>query len=144
MMHIHLRNATEADFNLTYQIKKNALNEYLELTWGWNDDAQFNFHREEFKNLQNFNIIEWNNQPVGYTEIIKRENGIFIANIMILKHFQGQGVGKILMQRILSEHSIIHLEVLKVNVRATTFYQNHGFIVVGEDDDVLQMSFSKM
>jgi hypothetical protein len=48
-MIFNIRKATEDDLALTYKIKKNALQEYLEMLWGWNDISQREFHQEEYK-----------------------------------------------------------------------------------------------
>lgn len=62
---------------------------------------------------------------------------------MILKHFQGKGIGKIILEDLMKHHSEIRLEVLKVNKRAVQFYQNLGFKIVEEGDDSFKMYFKK-
>ena len=63
-MIFNLRKATDDDLDLTFKIKKNALQEYLEMLWGWNEKAQNDFHRKEFKK-ENFQVIELQKKPVG-------------------------------------------------------------------------------
>jgi ribosomal protein S18 acetylase RimI-like enzyme len=133
-----LRKATDNDLDLTYKIKKNALHEYLEMLWGWNETAQAEFHREHFKK-EHFQIIEWHEKGIGYLEIENRQDHIFLANIMILKQFQGKGIGKIILEDLMKHHSEIHLEVLKVNKQAVQFYQNLGFEIEQEDEDSYKM-----
>ena len=41
---------------------------------------------------------------------------------MILKKFQGKGIGKIILGALMKVHPKIELEVLKVNIRAKCFY----------------------
>jgi ribosomal protein S18 acetylase RimI-like enzyme len=134
-----LRKATENDLDLTYKIKKNALYEYLEMLWGWNELAQDEFHREHYKKVH-FQIIEQQEKAIGYLEIENRIDHIFLANIMILKEFQGKGIGKIILEDLIKQHSQIRLEVLKVNKRAIQFYQNLGFEIKDENEDSYQMS----
>lgn len=136
-----LRKATDNDLDLTYKIKKNALYEYLEMLWGWNEQAQDEFHREHYKK-EHFQIIERHEEGIGYLEIENREDHIFLANIMILKLFQGNGIGKIILQDLIKQHSEIHLEVLKVNKRAIQFYQNLGFVMIEESEDSFTLYFS--
>ena len=135
-MIFNLRKATDQDLDLTFKIKQNALQEYLEMLWGWNEKAQKNFHKKEYKK-EHFQVIELQNEPVGYLEIEPFQDHIFLANLMILQKFQGKGLGKIIMQDLIKNNPKIILEVLKVNQRALKFYQELDFEIV-ED---LEVSF---
>ena len=135
-MTFNIRKASDDDLNLTYEIKKNALQKYLEMLWGWNEKAQNDFHRREFKK-EHFQVIELQNEPIGYLEIEPFQDYIFLANFMILQHFQGMGIGKIIMQDLIKNNPNIILEVLKVNQLAVKFYQELNFKIV-ED---LEVSF---
>ena len=135
-MIFNLRKATDQDLDLTFKIKQNALQEYLEMLWGWNEKAQKNFHKKEYKK-EHFQVIELQNEPVGYLEIEPFQDHIFLANLMILQKFQGKGLGKIIMQDLIKNNPKIVLEVLKVNQRALKFYQELDFEIV-ED---LEVSF---
>ena len=135
-MIFNLRKATDQDLDLTFKIKQNALQEYLEMLWGWNEKAQKNFHKKEYKK-EHFQVIEQQNEPVGYLEIEPFQDHIFLANLMILQKFQGKGLGKIIMQDLIKNNPKIVLEVLKVNQRALKFYQGLNFEIT-ED---LEVSF---
>jgi ribosomal protein S18 acetylase RimI-like enzyme len=137
-MKFSIRQATEEDLTLTYKIKKNALQEYLEMLWGWNDISQREFHQEEYKK-DHFQVIELQNEAIGYLEIIPSDDHIFLANLMILKRFQGQGIGKIIMEDLIRNYPNIQLEVLKVNHRAVQFYQEFGFEIVEDLEDSFRM-----
>ncbi len=132
----NLRKATEQDLDLTYKIKKNALQQYLEMLWGWNEKAQVDFHREHYQKKR-FQVIELQNEPIGYLEIELYEDHIFLANLMILQQFQGKGIGKIIMENLIKNNPNIQLEVLKVNHKAKRFYEGLGFAVL----EVLEDSF---
>ena len=135
-MILSLRKATNNDLDLTFKIKENALQQYLEMLWGWNEKAQEDFHRREFKK-KHFQVIELQNEPIGYLEILPFSDHVFLANLMILQKFQGEGIGKIIMQDLIKNNSKIVLEVLKVNERAIAFYQALNFEIM-ED---LEVSF---
>jgi ribosomal protein S18 acetylase RimI-like enzyme len=135
-MIFNIRKALDQDLDLTYKIKKNALKEYLEMLWGWNEKAQKNFHQNQFKK-DHFQIIELQNEAIGYLEIEYYKDCIFLTNLMILQRFQGQGIGKIIMEDLLKNNPNIQLEVLKVNQRAIQFYKGLGLVIV-ED---LEVSF---
>jgi ribosomal protein S18 acetylase RimI-like enzyme len=136
MIIFSIRKAHAQDLDLTYKIKKNALKEYLEMLWGWNEKAQKDFHENQF-NKDHYQIIEQEDEAIGYLEIESYEDHIFLANLMILPRFQGQGIGKIIMGDLLKNNSNIQLEVLKVNQRAIQFYKGFGFTIV----DDLEVSF---
>lgn len=128
-MIFNLRKATDEDLDLTFKIKQNALQEYLEMLWGWNEKAQQDFHKKGFKK-EHFQVIEHENQPIGYLETLPFEDHIFLANLMILQPFQGKGLGKIIMQDLIKNNPKIVLEVLQINQRAITFYQGLNFEIV--------------
>lgn len=136
-----IRKALEQDLDLTYKIKKNALKEYLEMLWGWNEKAQKDFHQNQFKK-DHFQIIELQNETIGYLEIERYEDHIFLANLMILQRFQGQGIGKIIMEDLLKNNPNIQLEVLKVNQRAIQFYKGFGFTIIDELEVSFRMKIS--
>jgi ribosomal protein S18 acetylase RimI-like enzyme len=133
-MILNLRKATDEDLDLTFKIKQNALQEYLEMLWGWNEKTQQDFHKREFKK-EHFQVIELQNEPIGYLEIEPFKDHIFLANLMILQRFQGKGIGKIIMQNLIKSNPKIVLEVLKVNDRAIAFYQALYFEII-EDLEV--------
>ena len=135
-MIFNIRNAIDTDVDLTFDIKRNSLREYLEMLWGWNEKAQKSFHKKEFKK-EHFQVIEQQNEAIGYLEIVPFNDHIFLANLMILQRFQSKGIGKIIMQDLIRNNPKIVLEVLKVNQRATQFYQELGFEII-ED---LEVSF---
>jgi ribosomal protein S18 acetylase RimI-like enzyme len=128
-MTLNVRKASDQDLDLTYKIKKNALQQYLEMLWGWDGKAQKDFHRREFKK-EHFRVIELQNESIGYLEIETYEDHIFLANLMILQKFQGQGIGKIIMQDLIKKNLKIQLEVLKVNQRAIEFYEGLNFEII--------------
>jgi ribosomal protein S18 acetylase RimI-like enzyme len=133
-MILNLRKATDNDVDLTFEIKQNALQQYLEMLWGWNEKAQQDFHRREFKK-KHFQVIELQNEPIGYLEIVPFSDHIFLANLMILQKFQGKGLGKIIMQDLIQNNPKIVLEVLQVNQRAIAFYRALNFEII-EDLEV--------
>lgn len=135
-MIFNLRKATDDDLDLTFNIKKNALQEYLEMLWGWNEKAQQDFHKKEFKK-EHFQLIELPNEPIGYLEVEPFQDHIFLANLMIIQRFQGKGIGKTIMQDLVRDNPKVVLEVLKVNQRAIQFYEGLGF----EKMEDLEVSF---
>ena len=126
------------DLDIIFKIKKNALSEYLELLWGWNEEAQYEFHKEHF-NPNNFLIIQISNESIGYLEIQPKSDYIFLSNLMISKEFQGRGIGKAILNNLLKTHPKIELEVLKVNFKAKCFYEDLGFVIFEEAEDIFKL-----
>lgn len=110
----------------------------MELLWGWNEEAQYEFHQEHF-NPNSFQIIEVSNESIGYLESHNKSDFLFLANLMILKEFQGKGIGKIILDDLQKSNPKIELEVLKVNLRAKRFYEQLGFIIFEETEDIFSM-----
>lgn len=52
---------------------------------------------------------------------------VYIANLAVDKMFRGMGVGKKLMQSVLEDNLIYHLEVVKANSSAIALYEKLGF-----------------
>ncbi|HJS19239.1 MAG TPA: GNAT family N-acetyltransferase [Anaerolineales bacterium] len=91
-----------------------------------------------------FLIAEAGGKPVGYAQlimnskddVIKRKRPLEIRRIYALQEYLGQGVGKILMQAVLSEARLrncdcVWLGVWEKNQRAIDFYKRWGFREVG-------------
>ena len=66
-----------------------------------------------------------------------------LRQLFILPEYQGRGIGSACMTRIANnanlEQKPVMLRVLKINTRATDFYQRLGFVVVNDDPMHLQM-----
>ena len=134
-MKIHLRPATEADVELTYAIKKEALKGYIEQVWRWDESYQKDLHYKGFE-PQFILIIQADTAPVGYLELEETETLLFIANILIIEAYQNKGIGTVLLQNMIQkaqeEQREVCLEVLKVNEKARKLYERLGFVIYEE------------
>jgi len=141
---ISYRQAEENDFNLTLKIKSRSLRQYIEQIWGWDDQAQLVYHKKQF-NPKHLKIILYNNSEVGLIDMEETIDTFYIANILVDQHFQGQGIGKSVMQDTIKEaikqNKKIELQVFKINSRAKKLYENLGFSVTGETDLHYKMSY---
>ena len=73
--------------------------------------------------------------PVGVTRVRFIENYAKIERVAILESYQGQGFGKMIMQKILSElkpHPRVDMIKLSSQVHAIPFYEKLGFEVCSE------------
>ena len=114
------------------------MQEYVEATWGWNEDSQFRCQQEEF-DLATYQIIMIAGQSAG-TLIIKRHpDYLYLSGLYLLPEHQRQGIGSQVLARLLAEarvqSKIIRLRVLKVNPQAQRLYERMGFIATDEAEE---------
>lgn len=130
--------ATTEDADFFYEVKKTVLKEYIEKIWGWNEDFQLQFHKDNY-NFLTTSVIHCQGNPAGVVEIKENDSRIFICSLYLLPAYQGRGVGTDLIRNCISKASVAHknveLEVLKLNEHALRLYQRLGFIITGSDDN---------
>ena len=130
--------ATQQDFDFVYQLKKIAYREYIEQTWGWDDQFQMKFHKDNFS-AGNTKIIKADDQPIGSVDVKEEDTSIFISGLYLLPVYQSQGIGTKIMQDLIKEAEAkkkrLELEVLKVNSKAQKLYQRLGFKMEGSDKE---------
>ncbi|MDX1520004.1 MAG: GNAT family N-acetyltransferase [Anaerolineae bacterium] len=134
MGQVTLRQATMADYDFLYNLKKAALRAYVEPIWGWDEVRQQDLFKKKFDPAQR-QIVVHDGADIGVLSVIQEENEIFLAGIEILPAYQGQGIGTGLIQRTLKNAFAngipVRLQVLKNNP-AIGLYERLGFAVVDE------------
>lgn len=132
-----IRKASANDLQLSYDIRKNALGEYVKQTWGWNEEWQWDFHVKDF-NPEIMFIVECGGKTAGMLEEEIFDDHILISGLYIMNSFQSKGIGRDLMDKVISfarlHHKPVKLQVLKVNDRAKEFYLRLGFRVYERTD----------
>jgi GNAT superfamily N-acetyltransferase len=139
-----LRKSTKGDFLLSYEIRKDALSKYIEETWGWDEDWQMKYHKEDF-NTDILQIIEVEGKPAGTLESFEENGAITVSGLYLTGEYQNEGIGEGVMKKIIAEADSkglpVKLQVLKVNSRAKRFYERLGFAVSAETEKHLQMIY---
>jgi len=140
-----LRKAEASDSELIYSIKKNALGEYIKITWGWNEKIQRRMHEEEML-TENISIIEYENAGIGTVSKRVSENEVIVCRLYIVDRFQSYGIGSDIIKKVIRENpdKVIRLGVLKVNSRARKLYESLGFEVFGEENEHYKMRYKKI
>jgi ribosomal protein S18 acetylase RimI-like enzyme len=135
------RPAEQEDEPFLYACYKQTMREYIDQTWGWNEE----FQRTSFsKHLpwQRFQIIAIGPIAVGGACILDSPSCIDLEMIIIDQRFQRMGFGSDflvnLLRRARKEQRPVRLRVLKVNP-ARALYQRLGFVVVSEDAGKIEM-----
>src|ERR1035437_4302284 len=129
--------ATINDADFFYKVKKTVLKGYIEKIWGWNEDFQLQFHKENYNFLTTY-IIQSGETSIGVVEIKEEGKRIFICSLYVLPAWQGKGIGSGIISQYVNEASCakkrVELEVLKLNANAIRLYKRLGFKITGEDD----------
>jgi ribosomal protein S18 acetylase RimI-like enzyme len=143
-MDYYLKQATDADKDLIFAIKRRSIKPYVERVYGWDDKGQRRFVEEAYKTEQ-IRFIVVNDQAIGFVQVHETAEEIFLANLLIVDVFQGKGLGKIILNDIISRSNKldkpVRLEVFTVNERAQKFYIQHGFKMTKVDAIKIEMIY---
>ena len=85
---IKLRTACQDDKEFVYQVKCAAMREYVEQTWGWDEDVQRELHDRRF-GTQEFQIVSLDGHDVGIMSVALEPDCVFLNQIYILPEHQG-------------------------------------------------------
>ena len=112
------------------------MREYIEATWGWEDEWQQEYFARKF-DPRNRQIIEIEGQNAGVIVVEHHAEEHYIALIEILPAFQRRGVGTSIVRQLIDiarEDGLpLSLHVLKTNVPARRLYERLGFAVVQDE-----------
>jgi ribosomal protein S18 acetylase RimI-like enzyme len=132
---VHLRAATEADFDLEVQLDVRC--------FGF-EEEDAKVHNGQFRLVDEYSIIEWNNESVGKMRISHLDGEAWIYGFAILPEFQGKGIGrKALTNVVLEQHQNgfpIFLEVEAKNANALKLYESCGFRAYHSQDYYLRLA----
>ena len=99
-------------------------------------------HKENF-DPKKTEIIQWENNEIGYLTIKTSDSEIYLENLILGKDFQKNGFGTRIMNSIIqkteNEKKSIGLRVLKENKRAKKFYESLGFEQISESENHYEM-----
>ena len=135
-MKIETRPMAEADFELSYEIKKEALGPYVAEKWGWDDSVQRQFHRNHWEQWD-FLAICLDGEVLGTVWIKQFKDHWRFGDFYVLPSYQRQGIGSNILLRTIADADRIRLpirlEYLKWNP-VGTLYKRHGFQQIREND----------
>ena len=141
-MRFQLRHATAEDRDFLFQLHCSTMREYIERTWGWDEDWQFGDFEGRF-DPQTYEVIVVGGERVGFLEVERGTDEIFIANIQVAPWLQGRGLGTAVIRQVMQEAIgaglPTTLQVLGVNHRARRLYERLGFRVSGHVPPHLRM-----
>ena len=127
---MRIRRATHEDSEFAYQTMKTAFREYAEQVWGWDEERQRKLHLTRFAS-DDFFVIEFSGNNVGILATDQAPDSLKVCQLFILPGYQNTGIGTACMQTVIEEAKSkslpVSLKVLRINVRAVSFYQSLGF-----------------
>ena len=130
-----LRKARKADYDFLYHLIEVCLKEYIEATWGWDDNFQQSHFAENF-DIDGCRIVLVDGRKVGQITVTEQEENLFLAVIYILPQFQNRGLGSALIREVMNQAKQqdrpVTLQVLKANTPARRLYKRLGFVVTAE------------
>ena len=139
---LKVRKAQATDSEFVFAVKKAAFREYVEQIWGWDDIYQRDLHNRRFAS-QDLRIIQFHGTDVGFLSTSNTSDTFKINQLYILPEYQGRRIGAACMRHIIDDVNLeqkpVTLQVLKINTRATAFYQRLGFTIVEENSTHFQM-----
>lgn len=90
-------------------------------------------------------VIEKDGIPIGRLRVIRETTSITLAGIQLLPAYQAQGVGRLLLNQLIHEAAEknipLQLSVEKDNPHAQRFYEQLGFLHIGEDEDEYHLEY---
>ncbi|MGW7258980.1 GNAT family N-acetyltransferase [Streptomyces sp. NPDC054834] len=129
MTDIGLRPATSADGEYCFQLHKAAMGAYITAVWGWEEQAQRDFHAHAFT-PSGRQIITVGGRDAGMLHVEHRPTEIYLARIELHPDHQGRGIGSKLIRGLLRQAQRqgrdLTLDVLAVNQRAQALYRRLG------------------
>lgn len=94
----------------------------------WNEN--YNIVKDVYIPISKTFIYEDNDDIRGFISII---NNDFIGALFVEKNYQGQGIGKSLIDYAKNLYDNLSLAVYKENEKALEFYKNMGFKIISEN-----------
>src|SRR5439155_13739873 len=139
-----LRPARRDDERFLFALHRDAMREYVEQTWGWNEAWQRRYFAEHYVPARNA-IIVGNGPPardVGRISVTRHWRKVFLRDIELVAAERNHGLGTAMIQALVAlahaEGRAVELLVLKCNP-AQRLYVRLGFQFIADDGARLTM-----
>jgi ribosomal protein S18 acetylase RimI-like enzyme len=125
------------DRQALFALYKLSLHEYIDQTFGWDD----NFQQERFNTsyrYPEFTLITLGSVTVGYFALRNEVEAVHLSLLLLKPEFRNRGIGWKVMQTLMSRTAEsdqpLTLSCFLCNQAAMSFYQKLGFHVVTKDE----------
>lgn len=139
-----LRAAARADAEWLYALHREALRDYVEVTWGWNEAWQCAHFTAHYAPLRNAVIVREGDEPrdIGRISLTRHWRWILLRDIELAPVARGRGLGSAIVSAVIAlaaaSQRHVELNVLACNP-ARELYARLGFRVVRDDGVRLRM-----
>ena len=143
-----LRPASRDDEQRLFELHREAMREYVEATWGWDENWQRAYFADVYAPARNVLIVRDgarfadDDELVGRICLTRSWRRVFLRDIEIVPPERNRGLGSAILAAVLemarSRNGFVELIVLKCNP-ARRLYTRFGFSVVGNDGARLTM-----
>lgn len=140
--------------NMIKQLESFEIEEVMNI-WLKTNITAHSFISEQYW-IKNYNVVKEEYMPISTTFVYKEDgiikafisiiNNSFIGALFVLKDYQGQGIGRKLLDHCKSLYSSLELGVYEENMDAVNFYRNCGFVIrkkqINEDSGFMEYIMS--
>ena len=139
VVQIDLLPCSPDDGDFVFRVTEEAMRAYVEEAFGsWDADLQRQRSVESF-DPATYRLIVIDDVRAGILVVEDRPSDVFLAKIFLLPAFQRQGVGSVLIRRLIArataERKPLRLRVLRVNTAARRLYSRLGFTLTHSTAD---------
>ncbi len=143
---ILLREANIIESPIAFKIKIAAAKSYIQKEFGWDEDLQLKFHKNQFIPENTFFVLI-KDQMVGWISIIVKTKECKLDEFYILPEYQNNRIGSHLLRNLIEivtkKHMILHVRVMNINKSAISFYEKFGFIKTSNDLSFIHMKIDE-
>lgn len=142
-MKLSYRPATDADYLFAFELKKATEQDLVTRNFGWDEELQWELHRQEWKSGLP-TIICIDDHPVGTYMLHDKNDTLYFSRFFILPDYQGQGVGGQVLKSVTEFSDRTNLPCVLCYLqgnRAANLYQRFGFRTYREDAQFVYMKY---
>lgn len=145
-MDYQLRPAVSEDHDWIYGCKAASIRPYVDAIWGWDESFQRRDFDDDFASVGQFRVIETSGKPIGFLQILERNDCVEVAELHLLPDYREQGIGSSILRRLLvncQERGLtLRLGCFKENHRAKALYRRLGLRQTAETETHYILEFS--
>jgi len=139
-----LRSAARDDENFLFALHRDAMRDYIDAIWGWNEEWQRAHFAAEYAPARNAVIVCTRDTPrdIGRISLTRHWRTIFLRDIELAADVRNRGLGTAIVCGVLrmarERGRCVELRVLHGNP-ARRLYARLGFTVIADDGARLRM-----